>query len=235
MTDEPHSGMHTAPSTGWSCYQASSDGFLGFSTGGTTAFGNPISVAWKEEDLSLFTPASAPILALSKVGITFPGHSTAGHTSTLTSSVSRLGSTTTSVNSQTHSGSDSGAGSGSGSSSLSAGAAAGIGVGATLGGLAIIGCLWWLARRYKVTRRSHPLESQEPISGIAHEKDTKGPHLVDGALSEAPNTDLPYEADSGNTRTELEADSRNARAELEAGWQAPEAPSTTRSPNPMDT
>ena len=206
-------GVHSAPSEGWSCYQVltTSDAALSFSNSqaGTTAFANPLSVAWQEADLSLFTPASAPILALSSAGITFPPDSTTIHSvstssaSSATTMSTAAMSTTTSTNPHPSSG-------------LNTGAAAGIGVGATIGGLALIGGLWWFTQRYKLTQRQQNSQRRRPHDRTV---EVKGPYLVDGTVVEAPNTSMPYELDD-----------RNVRAELDGGWQAPEAAGVTRGP-----
>ena len=102
------------------------------------------------------------------------------------------------------------------SSGLNTRAAAGIGVGATIGGLALIGGLWWFTRRYKLTQRQQNSQRRLPHDRTV---EFKSPYLVDGTVVEAPDTSMPYELDD-----------RNVRAELDGGWQAPEAAGMTRGP-----
>ncbi|KAI1868231.1 hypothetical protein JX265_007054 [Neoarthrinium moseri] len=224
-------GVHNAPLTGWSCYQVltSSVSDLSFSNdlkttlAGTTAFANPISVAWQQSDLSLFSPASAPILALRSQGITFPPDST-----TTSSSLSATG--TTSVTSSSPSSTDTAAPIPSSGSGISTASAAGIGVGATVGVFAIVGVIWWFRRHYRIAKRSDHSDQQqsqstslEPAKDAAHDTNLAQYHasLYQGhlALAEAPATDVPLEADYSNTR-----------AELYGGWQGYEAPARIQSP-----
>ncbi|KAI1334398.1 hypothetical protein F5Y15DRAFT_291964 [Xylariaceae sp. FL0016] len=195
-------GIHTAPESGWSCLQVitSVDTDLSFANTlsttlpATTAFANPISVAWQESDLPLFTPASAPLLALAAQGITFPP---ASASSSLTSST-------------TSSSSSSSTSAASGSSSLSTGAAAGIGVGVTVCLFALILGVWWFVRHFQVMRRNN--SSPQEGAGVAREKTENlhhgNPYAVNQHPVEAPDTTLRYEVDG-----------RNPRSELDGGWQ----------------
>ncbi|KAK3719904.1 hypothetical protein LTR37_004027 [Vermiconidia calcicola] len=209
-------GVHDAPNGHfWSCGQVltsvatdltfSNDAFSSSTRlPTTTVYANPISVAWQEKDLSLFMPASAPLLALSRAGVTFAPDSS---TSQSTSSPSTSSSPATSVPS---------AETAQPKLDLSSGAAAGIGVGATVAVISAAAGLWWLLRNYKFSRRRHQDQLQFPAEGGQDQKS----YLPSGhAMAEAPDTGRPYEADYSNVRVELEG-----------RWHAPEADKGIRSP-----
>ncbi|KAF4946354.1 hypothetical protein FSARC_14215 [Fusarium sarcochroum] len=135
----------------------------------------------QESDLSLFSPKSAPVLALESAGVTFPPGST-----TTTSGTSSSASTTSSDSESPTNDTD------GGSDGLGTGATAGIAVGAAIGGMLAIGLLWWLTKRYKVSRREKNVvqysqawsqrdshrEGLKPEEHTAAE--TRGPYEVDG-------------------------------------------------------
>jgi hypothetical protein len=80
---------------------------------------------------------------------------------------------------ETSSGSgDTGGGGGGG---LSSGAAAGIGVGAAIGGMMIMGAIWWLTRRYKAVRKDRNIgeDGQTWVQQVYKVPDTTTqPHVV---------------------------------------------------------
>ncbi|RGP76560.1 hypothetical protein FLONG3_5222 [Fusarium longipes] len=135
VTECSHRGISHLPIVGWSCETSiTSIGKVTTVVSDTTVtvtesvlWANPIRVAWQESDLSLFSPESAPLLALQ-------------------SATAAISSTTQEPSSNSG---DSGGGDG-----LSSGAAAGIGVGAGIAGMVIIGALWWFAKRYRALRRN---------------------------------------------------------------------------------
>jgi hypothetical protein len=104
-----------------------------------TGFASGLWAEWEKKDLSLFTPASAPILGFE-----------------------HLGGTSTSRSSQSATSSSSGR-SGSSSSGLSVGAKAGIGVGVGIFVLLLLGAaLWWMRRYHQRNQTSsdEPTEKQ---------------------------------------------------------------------------
>jgi hypothetical protein len=88
-------------------------------------YANSISVTWQESDLSLFFPASAPILALRSAGVTFPISITP--TATSSSSVVPTNSSPTLTS--------------YGGSGSSKGSTAGIGIGAAIACIGLCGGL----------------------------------------------------------------------------------------------
>ncbi|KAK9792852.1 hypothetical protein AB5N19_00124 [Seiridium cardinale] len=216
-------GVHSAPVAGWSCYQVltTSVSDLSFSNTlettlpGTTAFANPISVAWQESDLTIFSPASAPLLALKSQGITFPVQSTTGSvastTSISSSDITPSPSATESANTTA-----------STNNGLTTAAAVGIGVGATVGLFAFAGLIWWFRRHFRIAKRNqkdhsaHSEPSYDPSKDAMHGlglNQYHNHHVTNQDLAEAPDTGMPYEADD-----------RNTRAELYGNWQGHEAP-----------
>ncbi|KAI0141626.1 hypothetical protein GGR57DRAFT_403135 [Xylariaceae sp. FL1272] len=196
------SGIHSVGSTGYSCYQVLTTSATDISFDNaeetttsnkvdTTAFANPISIAWQESDLTRFTPASAPGMAMKSQSITFPGESTTGTSWTTPTSIS----TTSSPIVSPHTG-------------LSRGAAAGIGVGVTLGVVALIAVLWWLSRNYRLARRNENAEQYAQPVGYDPSKRTRySAHQARYELKhppiEAPDTGVPEADYSASTRAEL--------------------------------
>ncbi|KAK5171429.1 uncharacterized protein LTR77_004573 [Saxophila tyrrhenica] len=217
-------GMHTWGDK-FSCTQViTSGGKLTFSeTGdGATAFANPVSVMWEEKDLSLFQPASAPVLALSSMGVTFPASTASTSFPSLIPSSTGKGFGGAPATSGTAGGTSTGSGDSSSSDSgLATGAAAGVGVGATVGGLALIAGIWWLVRKnWKVSRREPSIEKgagYEQAGGMDEGSPDEG---LEGMPHYAQQPAVIAEAPNDTVRHEVAADTY--RAELDGGWYASE-------------
>ncbi|KAK3074515.1 hypothetical protein LTR53_002997 [Teratosphaeriaceae sp. CCFEE 6253] len=131
----------------------------------------PISVMWREEDLSLFSPASAPILAgastTSASESTEPGTRTSTRTQGTSGGASLTSASipsipTTSAPSATSSGPASGA--------LGKGAQVGIGVGVAVPVVALLGLgLWFYLYRRKTKRGKAGGSSDSPIGGTGQQ------------------------------------------------------------------
>lgn len=181
--------VQTVLSVGWSCYDVLTtyvDGGLSFSSSGATAqpattlYANPISVAWQESDLSLFSPASAPILALRGAGVTFPSSPTPS-----TTNFSSVVPTNSSPAPKSH-----------GDSGLSKGSAAGIGIGAAIVCIALCGGLWYFGRRLKLSR-SHKLRAQQDIHNDRSRKLEDRGIVPENAIIEADAAHFISELDGG--------------------------------------
>jgi hypothetical protein len=166
----------------------------------------PLSVEWASSDLSMFTPASAPLLAATQSsGILDLG------------SMAPVGTETPSQSSAVDH-----------SSSLSTGAKAGIGVSVAVAGAMIIGALvLWFFRRRVMRKRVH-----NPAANNAHpyvdgkvelphdEAEIRGPGIpVElGAMNQSPK-----EMDGETKANDLSAKTQMSPVELEGNWYGHEA------------
>ena len=159
----------------------------------------PVSVAWKQSDLKLFTPASAPLKDLINARET--GQSRAQSSSSSTPGRQPQGSAT---GAGTHAGSVQKGGGG-----LSTGAAVGIAVAGTIVVVALLVALWFISRRYQFSLKKKDKTNKRKPTPAHGPDDLTGYGLVSNVervpeVSELPYTHRPHEIDSGH-RSELDA------------------------------
>ncbi|KAK3114213.1 hypothetical protein LTR53_007680 [Teratosphaeriaceae sp. CCFEE 6253] len=131
----------------------------------------PISVMWREEDLSLFSPASAPILAAASTTSASDSTSTRTPTSTRTQGTSGGASlTSTSIPAGSTTSAPSATTSAASSGGLGTGAQVGIGVGVAVPVVALLGLGFWFYLYRRKTKRSKAAgNSDSPIDGTGQQ------------------------------------------------------------------
>ena len=186
----------------------------------------PLSVEWASSDLSLFTPASAPLQNMTTTSMTiqstgkaptFGASRTSG--TPLTSGASRSSAT-----SSFHRHSD---------AALLSGAKVGIGVGAAVGGIAIVlvGFIWFFKRRKArhhdwdaphASHESYPLyvDGKGELSSEAAQRNparsTHSPIELDGRV------DFEHGAAANGTLTRRRPEQEADTTELDSDWQGNE-------------
>ncbi|KAK4580252.1 hypothetical protein LTR86_000455 [Recurvomyces mirabilis] len=179
-----------------------------------TAYAPAIAVAWASSDLTLFSPASLPLLTTAS--LTSEATSAAATSSDISAGSVIASSTATTATGASQTSTTPGPG-------LSVGAKAGIGVGATVGGLLCLAVAAWflLWRRRSFSTKGLPeAEGKAELPGDGIEK--KALHISELG----PNGEI-YESAAKERPPEM---GDNVRYELEADWHGHEAP-TTRAPN----
>lgn len=205
-----------------------------------TAWDWHIQVVWESSDLSLFSPASAPLLRTPSTSVStmksanaaslVPGADTSAQGTSIAGTTI---STTTSTSTPTS------------QAGLSGGAIAGIVVGAILGIVALLGLVYFLLRKRRVQKRESVLPGYSTGQYTSDAKVAPDQQYASGVtapqgqqdINELPATTVNQyrpELEAGVYGTTAELASKSPAAELDSGYCGPrmhsQAPASVKTP-----